>query len=82
MADKKKNGQFGFGVNNCPIWLFKSMDAESKSYHNDQYWVTLSEWYRKALAYDRWMEGHTAIPVIPEEKTQENDEREIKTLGR
>lgn len=86
-ANKDKKSRFGFGINDCPIWLFKTLDAQAKSFYNDQYWVVLADWCRKAEAYDRWMEGDSFPQGIASEEDVKKDDDEIempkvKTFGK
>lgn len=41
----KRNSEFimGFGVNGCPIWVFKGIAEPAKERYNDTYWVRLAE---------------------------------------
>ena len=76
MVEKEKKN-FGFGINNCPLWLFKTLDKEAKERYNDQYWVVLLTWYQKAKAYDL-----LSVPEdVTEEYVSENPEKKIKLMG-
>ena len=82
---KKKNSGFGFGVNDCPLWLFKQLDYEAKSQFNDQYWVVLLNWFRKAQAYDVLIGCPVLSPdggELVEKKAEENDKRKVLTMGK
>ena len=74
MVEKRKRDGFGFGINDCPLWLFKVFDGEAKSQYNNQYWVVLLNWYRKSQAYD----------VFIREQGVENVEslKEVRVMGK
>lgn len=73
------NNRFGFGINDCPLWLFKRIDKEAKALYNDYYWVVLVEWLRKADAYDSMTEAPQ--PMIQEEEEKE-ESKTISVLGK
>lgn len=77
-ADKvekvKVRSEFGFGVNNCPLWLFKKFSEDAKARYNDVYWVRLLDLERKAEAYDLFVQA--GIIVMPEQEQQKSVEKD------
>jgi hypothetical protein len=72
----------GFGVNDIPIWFYKELETVCKERFNDQRWVMLLDFYRKAQAYELVLGG--IAPPTKEEYKQEDDTKkpvEIITMG-
>ena len=75
---KKRQGGFGFSINDCPLWLFKELDWEAKMQYNNQYWTVLLDWHRKAQAFDLLCEGKPNVQV----ESVKNESSEVKLMGR
>ena len=73
MVENVKKNEFGFGVNNSPLWLFRIIDTQSKKYYNDQRWALLIDWYRKAEAYDMFV----TLGLVPDTEDQPEQEEHI-----
>ena len=53
---KKTKNKIGFGVNDCPLWLYKEFIDNVESKYNNVYWTKLMDIMCKAEAYDMFME--------------------------
>ena len=73
--ERKKGCLFGFGIGDCPVWLYQKFDALAKKKYSNVYWVTLAEIMTKAEAYDAFI----ASGAI-EEGIVEDDEPEAEEL--
>lgn len=84
----RKPGTWGFGIGDCPIWLFRKFDELSKAKHRNQYWVTLMELIQKAEAYDMAAMGGV-VDMGPqddgsesvEETKEEKKDTAVPTMG-
>lgn len=77
----RRPGTWGFAIGDCPLWLFKKVDAMAKAKFNNMYWVALLDLVRKAEAYDNLaIEG--LVDLEPEQpKEKEKEEQKISLLG-
>ena len=84
---ESEKSTMGFSVSGAPLWLFKALVTESKTWYNNVYWPTIVGWYRRAKAYDDLVMNHLVPPTmeepeLPKEEEQEKKKPRIKTLGR
>ena len=65
----KNNVRFGFGINDCPLWLIKEFKSDIETRYNNVYWTKLLDIMRKAQAYDYLMAGE--FPEYENERMEE-----------
>jgi len=65
-----KGVDFGFGINNCPLHLYKAFVKDIKTRHNDTYWSRLQELLIKEECYDNFIR----YGLIPVEQQEDEDD--------
>lgn len=87
--DKGKRGvkpskvSVGFGINECPLWLYKAFTSDIHKYNNTS-WIKLMDVMRKAEMYDYIViEGNSEpYPVDEEEDIDKpTDKFGVETMG-
>ena len=76
---------FGFGIGDCPIWLYRQFDSDVKEKYQNKYWIKLMDVMRKAECYDAFIKGGIITPQQPiqqEKEEVQEEEQQIKTIGR
>jgi len=81
MVEKEKKQasiKVSFGINDCPVRLYKEFTTLAKNYYNDMYWVALQELMTKVAAYESLL---ATMYNEPEEKNGDLKEETVKTMG-
>lgn len=84
--DRQKRS-VGFGVNDCPLWLYKELTYQAKALYNNQYWSVILDWYRKAESYDMLVQQGMIVQDDPGSSHSyadeiENEKPVVKTMGK
>lgn len=70
----EKKISVGFGINDCPVWLYRWFTQDVKSHYNDVYWTKLLDVMRKAEAYDQL----SMLGLVPQQQEEKKENEDVK----
>ena len=77
----KDNSLFGFGIGDCPIWIYRWFDSDVKELYQNKYWIKLLDLLRKAEAYEMLVQGQVFEQPVEEGSQEKEIEKEDDESG-